>query len=60
MICGLCLSYSSCLKLCYVLYIMLCDLNKYVAFLDFFVCTCVLYSCDLFPIRLSYDKVLDL
>lgn len=25
-----------------------------------FVCTCVLYSCDLFPIRLSYDRVLDL
>jgi len=27
MICGLYLSYSSCLKLCYVVYILLCDLN---------------------------------
>lgn len=39
---------------CYVIWINMWH------FWTCFVCTCVLYSCDLFPIKLSYDRVIDL
>ena len=47
-------SYSSHLKLCYVFYILLCNLNCVI--LSCSVCTCVLYYCDLFHIQLSCNS----
>jgi hypothetical protein len=51
---GLRFSYSCLLKLCYMFYILLCNLNCVI--LSCFVCTCVLYCCDLFHIQLSCNS----
>jgi hypothetical protein len=51
---GLQFSYSSHLKLCYMFYILLCNLNSVILYC--FVCIRVLYYCDLFHIQMSCNS----